>query len=371
MIYTKPDYYDDFNCIADKCPDTCCAGWQIVIDEEALEKYEAEPSEYRKILEESIDWREGVFKQKNGKRCAFLNENNLCEMYLQLGEDSLCDTCTRYPRHIEEFENIREYTLSVSCPEVARILLNKKEPVSFSYTEDTEEEEFEEYDPFLFSILEDGREVIREILQNRSLDISTRAAIIWELSDKMQECIDEGKLFACEDIFECYKKGELPQNAKNNTEQCYAFAYKIFRNLYQLERLSEDWDFYLAETEAILYQNGVQHYQRMRKEFAEWLKAAAQETKDIPDWSIMAEQLLVYFIYTYFCGAVYDYAPAVKVRMSVISVHYIYELLMARWQKNGNLLDMEDIIFIVYRYSRELEHSDENLELMEEMMEQL
>ena len=38
MIYTKPDYYDEFTCIADKCKDTCCSGWQIVIDDEYLNK---------------------------------------------------------------------------------------------------------------------------------------------------------------------------------------------------------------------------------------------------------------------------------------------------------------------------------------------
>lgn len=40
MRYIKPDYYDEFACIADRCPDTCCAGWQIMIDEDSLEKYE-------------------------------------------------------------------------------------------------------------------------------------------------------------------------------------------------------------------------------------------------------------------------------------------------------------------------------------------
>ena len=39
MLYTIPDYYDDFTCIADACEDTCCAGWQIVIDKESLQKY--------------------------------------------------------------------------------------------------------------------------------------------------------------------------------------------------------------------------------------------------------------------------------------------------------------------------------------------
>ena len=39
MKRTYPDYYDDFVCIADKCPQTCCAGWQIEIDTDALKRY--------------------------------------------------------------------------------------------------------------------------------------------------------------------------------------------------------------------------------------------------------------------------------------------------------------------------------------------
>lgn len=39
MIYTYPDYYDKFTCIAGECPATCCAAWEIVIDDESLEKY--------------------------------------------------------------------------------------------------------------------------------------------------------------------------------------------------------------------------------------------------------------------------------------------------------------------------------------------
>ena len=38
MLIVKPDYYNEFKCIAENCPDTCCAGWQIVIDEESMKK---------------------------------------------------------------------------------------------------------------------------------------------------------------------------------------------------------------------------------------------------------------------------------------------------------------------------------------------
>ncbi|MEI3218527.1 MAG: flagellin lysine-N-methylase [Lachnoclostridium sp.] len=64
-----------------------------------------------------------MFRQDSEKRCAFLNDDNLCDLYTELGKDSLCKTCSPYPRHVEEFEGVREITLSVSCPEVAKILL--------------------------------------------------------------------------------------------------------------------------------------------------------------------------------------------------------------------------------------------------------
>ena len=38
MEFTFPNYYKEFSCIAGSCPDICCAGWQIVIDNKTLKK---------------------------------------------------------------------------------------------------------------------------------------------------------------------------------------------------------------------------------------------------------------------------------------------------------------------------------------------
>ena len=97
MRYLEPHYYDKFVCTAGDCPDSCCAGWQIVIDEASLERYGDEKSEFGTRLRNSIDWDEECFYQNN-RRCAFLNEENLCDLYKALGPDSLCDTCRMYPR---------------------------------------------------------------------------------------------------------------------------------------------------------------------------------------------------------------------------------------------------------------------------------
>ena len=39
MKTTSPYYYKDFKCVGSKCTDTCCAGWEIVIDEETHAHY--------------------------------------------------------------------------------------------------------------------------------------------------------------------------------------------------------------------------------------------------------------------------------------------------------------------------------------------
>ena len=40
------------------------------------------------------------------------------------------------------------------------------------------------------------------------------------------------------------------------------------------------------------------------------------------------------------------------------------------YKRQEKQLDFEDVVEIVYRYSREVEHSDRNLEAMEQMMEE-
>ena len=78
MEITRPDYYKEFSCIAGACPDTCCAGWQIVIDDKSLKKYKRVKGTFRNRLHNDIDWKEKVFRQYE-KRCAFLNEDSLCD----------------------------------------------------------------------------------------------------------------------------------------------------------------------------------------------------------------------------------------------------------------------------------------------------
>ncbi|MBQ1931715.1 MAG: flagellin lysine-N-methylase, partial [Lachnospiraceae bacterium] len=204
MRYTKPHFYDTFECLADRCPDTCCAGWQIVIDEDSLDKYEQVEGPFGNRLANSIDWEEGTFLQyERERRCAFLNEQNFCDIYTELAPDALCDTCRMYPRHIEMYDGLREESLSLSCPEAARIMLTCQEPTQIlSWETEEEEDSFDEdeMDFLLFTRLEDAREVMFQILRERRLDIRQRMTMVEMLAEKMQQCVDECRDYEIDDV---------------------------------------------------------------------------------------------------------------------------------------------------------------------------
>ena len=55
MKLRVPDYYDEFQCIADKCSDNCCiGGWEIDIDEDTYERYQQMSGETGEKLRSSI-----------------------------------------------------------------------------------------------------------------------------------------------------------------------------------------------------------------------------------------------------------------------------------------------------------------------------
>lgn len=370
MHYKKPQYYDNFTCIADRCPDTCCAGWQIVIDDISLENYGKISGTFGERLQKSIDWKEGIFRQ-NQRRCAFLNQENLCDLYRELGADSLCDTCRMYPRHVEEYEDLREFSLSLSCPVAAEMILGCKEQVRFLEEEDDveeQEEEYEDFDIILFDWLEEAREVLLEVIQDRSLPVSARMLVLLNVSFLSQKALDQGILLEMDLRAEVEKavSESRKTSVQKQGEKVFQNKILLLKDLQKLEVLREEWTELLHRLEKNLYARGVEDYEALREEFLESVQETSSQKKQ---WEIYEEQLLVFFVYTYFCGAVYDDMIYTKAVLAVFSVLWIEELWMERWLSKGQKLEFQDMVQVAYTYAREIEHSDENLNLLEEFFD--
>ena len=127
-----PNYYKDFKCIAEKCKHNCCIGWEIDIDEETLLKYKNRKGKFSRTLRNGINFNDDYtyFKLDGKGRCAFLNENNLCDIILNLGEDSLCQICNDHPRFRNYFSDRIEMGLGLCCEEAGKIILGQDSPFS-------------------------------------------------------------------------------------------------------------------------------------------------------------------------------------------------------------------------------------------------
>ncbi|MBN1945782.1 MAG: flagellin lysine-N-methylase [Bradymonadales bacterium] len=155
-----------FHCLADRCEDSCCIGWRVMINQANYEKIRRAASlpgtERRRFLEsvELVEKGErsiesyAEFKMRKDGTCPMLMENRLCRIHALLGPKYLCHTCQTYPRRIYRVgdmafepamaENPRtrnkiyasvdspvplELSATASCPEVARLLLLHEDAV--------------------------------------------------------------------------------------------------------------------------------------------------------------------------------------------------------------------------------------------------
>jgi len=191
-------HYLDFKCIGDQCEDTCCAGWKVDVDRTTYYLYKSNQHRELKALFKSavIRTKSGSTKQRyatlshNSKgECSFLDEG-LCKIQKILGSDALSKTCTNYPRRRNLFGTQQEYSLGLSCPEAARLILLDKEKMSFQEgpapADDTEKLSLP-LPPERLAALNDIRAVIIFTLQHRALSLDTRLLLIGLLLEAIDQ----------------------------------------------------------------------------------------------------------------------------------------------------------------------------------------
>ena len=297
-IYT-PDYYNKFKCIAEKCQHNCCIGWEIDIDKDTLDKYKFVRGEFGKKLAENIDLAEYPhFRLSENERCPFLNNDNLCEIIINLGENHLCQICSDHPRFRNFFDSREEMGIGLCCEAAAELIINKQDKTNFILLEGGEKI-CDSDETQIFS----ERENVFNILQNRNLNVNERIA---QLTDK-------------------YK---------------IKFPYSTFSEWSQfltgLERLDNKWNTYIEKLS-----------QLNKTDFENC----------IPDkWENAREQLLIYFVFRYMADGFYDGRIYERLAFAIISERLITAICIA----NG-ITDLNGLADVSRAYSCEIEYSEENI----------
>ena len=397
MRYYYPDYFKDFKCVGGMaCSDSCCHIWQITVDRKTLKKYKTVKGPLGKRMAEKIDPKTGdICPHGDENRCEFLNDDNLCDIVSELGEDYLCETCYTHPRHEEVYDNVRERSLAITCPIVCKQLLERKEPVEIIYEDKKEiEKRDRKFDEELFEILLDARDNLLKLQQDRELTISQRMALSLGIAHDIERRIrarnvrsrdtkgikaifgiknsftDEEKEEITK-ILKYYKKSNAFEKMRKNIEDSEDTDWfkpdeeherkkilnDILFTLCTMEALKPTWIPYLQSVLNIRQQMENKEYDELHCEF---------ETK-LDDIEI--EQLLYYFTYVYCCQSVYDEALLAKIKMAVVNTLIIKELWFMSWLENNKNITIDDKVEYAHWFVREVENSDENMEQWDSLMQ--
>ena len=164
MLLRKNGYYDRFSCLAGSCPDSCCHEWEVLVDPDTAENYQALPGplgdRLRQVLK--IDEEGDAYLTIQEGRCPMWRADGLCSIQAEFDHDTLCKTCREFPRLRHDYGDFVELGLELSCPEAARLLLEA--PQLPPVTEEIPGETKPEYDPVDMEILLRTREKMQEIL---------------------------------------------------------------------------------------------------------------------------------------------------------------------------------------------------------------
>ncbi len=237
MKLYAPAYYPSFSCIADRCRHTCCVGWEIDVDADALKKYESLTDGYGASILQTIDREESPhFRLLPGDRCPHLDERGLCRIITEMGESYLCHICREHPRFYNDTVRGREVGIGMACEEACRLILSSDDYCSFVEIGELDGEIAEPGDFDAVS----HRTVIYEILADRSVPYEKRLEAISALYGvsltALPDCEWTEELFSLEyldashrALFSVYTSDlHTPPWAEKPLER--ALAHMIFRH---------------------------------------------------------------------------------------------------------------------------------------------
>jgi lysine-N-methylase len=137
-----PRYVQRFRCVGSVCEDSCCVGWPVHIDKKTYKAYRSQTDERFKPV---VAIMQRVENPPNGGMYAVLpatgfegrcpaHQDGMCAVQAAAGESYLSDTCQSYPRINRLVRGQHEQTMTLSCPEAARLALMYEDAFDFVET---------------------------------------------------------------------------------------------------------------------------------------------------------------------------------------------------------------------------------------------
>lgn len=374
MNIKKPKYFDSFSCVAGKCTDSCCIGWDIEIDDITLDKYKNSKNNLTKKFNKYC--KSGTIKFVDGV-CPFLNSKKLCDIQLNLGEDMLCNVCNTFPRFCDTYGSHKEMILSLSCPEVARLILEEESCGELVSTNTNEEvSSYNTFDTSLYlKFLPVRDKMFCTIMSDAK--VLDKMNILYSESKELQDNFDASA--DINKIANKYLKMSSIDYGSVDIRKYLKIIEKVLKIYMGLDYI--DARFFSVIESAYGFFRGLnkilkkyQNREIIKNELNMLKKRYSFKVKDntidrvLELWqddtfSKYYLNLFNYFIYKHILSAVYDYNVQDKMAFSILSTMVI-KFIMLYYGMLDFLVDKALFVEISHLYSKEIEHNEDNMKVL-------
>ncbi len=351
MYHYRPCYYSKFRCINSACSDNCCIGWEIDIDEESMKQYDRVSGAFGCRLREHIaKTKDGSHFILRGERCPFLNEQNLCDIFIYLGESALCEICTEHPRFHEWYGSWKESGLGLCCEAVGELLFAQPSPLPFE-TVLIEEEAEDFVDDAWFSALFAARESAFFLLQYGAFSIEARLSLLLIYGVHLQDALDCEDTAQVKALASSYRNPDfLRETLKNlpmssDPDHKEPILYGILDFYSSLESIDPKWH---------------EHLQTIKENLPDVLSAQNDLLHSRPECIREYEQFAVYFTFRYFLKSIFDFDIRSRITLIALSCILLFLLDGEQW-RTSKTFSLPDRVRLAKAYSKEIEYCEENL----------
>lgn len=272
----------------------------------------------RSLIREEDGYR--YFPLREDGFCPFYDADGLCSLIRKLGPDILCQACDEYPRYFGCCGDYEQRDLSLSCPEAGRLFF--EEPGIPKLCSVTLPDDGEEAD--LLTVEETARRDAVLAERDRVL-----AALRQAQGEDPERALDRaGILFRC------------------TPEEVAALCG-------EQEEMNERW-----EALASGIREAAAHY-------ADWNASFVRAVPEERGWFC---KLAAYFVFRYWIDAYFegsrekapDFGP--EIRLTCRCLVQLRLMCLAAFHEKGTFT-REDMVWTAHLFSRQVEHSDQNVAL--------
>ncbi len=367
--------YSTFKCIGGQCEDSCCEGWTVDIDQETYGYLKGiKNHELKNRIQDKIYLNEWSYSQdvdyahvelNKKKACAFLNKRKLCDLQTAFGEKGISNVCNLFPRTLNKVNGVIERTLSMACPEAARLVLKNKKAIQYQAVRENLKHVIIEtelltndlqYKDTAVKYFMELRCFSIELIQNKNIDFKDRILMLGAFHQELEKSKNDAILA----LIDQWRRDILHKKTRRlSQKKSTLLLLKIADALDVKKEVDNERfkDFHKLFRKGIKY-SGYDHYRLVKEKNMDQLK----------DKMYILENYLVNDMYRNLYPFSEPGSPMDSYRMLMTKLGLI-ELYLMGISESLNGLEEDTIVDFIQAFSKTVDHHHTYLESISDLLE--